>query len=267
MKYNVGDKVRIKSIDWYDKNKDEEGSIRFNHNSFVSNMSEYCGKTATIIKKCEKYYFIDIDKRAWSWTDEMLDDIVESKKVKIILPNDCEIDYVNATAEDNCIVVEYISEKKEKFIPKDGDIVFAKVSGYEWIFIFKKQDEKSIHAYCSSDLPDETFFWKSDYDEFSDRSKIEYMRLATKEEQDKFFDVMKSKGFKWNKETKKVERLRWRAEEGENYYHLSTTIEVTHTTDDRYRVDNKHYASGNYFKTRSEAKEYAEKIQKLLIER
>ena len=270
MKYKVGDKVRIKSIDWYNKNKNEKGYIYFNNNSFVSDMSEFCGKIATIIKKCDKYYKLDIDKNkgSWSWTDDMLEDMVETKRIKITLPKDCKVSGVNATVEGGCIVVEYVPQKEKKFIPKDGDIVFSKVDGYEWIFIFKRQDEKSIYGYCSLYLPWGTFFWDSDCDGFSYRSNVEYMRLATKEEQDKFFDVMESKGFKWNAIDKKVERLRWRAKECENYYYLtSNTIEVTHTTDERFAVDNNRYASGNYFKSESEANEYAEKIKKLLKER
>ena len=272
MKYNVGDKVRIKSIDWYNENKDEEGNVSCDNNYFVFTMSEFCGKIATIIKKCDKYYKLDIDKNkgSWSWTDDMFDDMVESKRIKITLPKDCNVSDVNATVEDGCIVVEYVPQKEKKFVPKDGDIVFAKVDGYEWIFIFKRQDEKSIYGYCSLYLPWGTFFWDSDCDGFSYRSNIEYMRLATKEEQNKLFDVMKIKGFKWNAIDKKVERLRWRAENNKCYYCIITDnghIEVIHTTDDRFDADDIRYASGNYFKTESEANEYAEKIKKLLKER
>lgn len=266
MKYKVGDKVRIKSIDWYNKNKNEDGDIYFNNNSFVSDMSEYCGKVATIIKKCDKYYKLDIDKNKgdWYWTDDMLDDMSETKKVKITLPKDCKVNNVNATVEDGCIVVEYSPQKR--FIPEDGDIVFAKVDGYEWIFIFKRQDEKSIYGYCSLYLPWGTFFRDSDCDGFSYRSNIEYMRIATKEEQKKLFDVMESKGFKWNAKDKKLEKFRWRAEEGENYYYI-TDNGVICGIDDGFPLDTYRYDSGNYFKTESEANEYAEKIKKLLKER
>lgn len=78
MKYKVGEKIRIKSIDWYNKNKDREGYVNFNQNeSFSPSMSKYCGKIATIksVDSIFQYYDIDIDKEgAWEWTDDMFDD-------------------------------------------------------------------------------------------------------------------------------------------------------------------------------------------------
>lgn len=78
MKYKVGEKIRIKSIDWYNKNKDREGYVNFNQNeSFSPFMSKYCGKIATIksVDSIFQYYDIDIDKEgAWEWTDDMFDD-------------------------------------------------------------------------------------------------------------------------------------------------------------------------------------------------
>ena len=34
MKYNVGDRVRIKDIDWYNKNKDSNGNVVFSSKVF-----------------------------------------------------------------------------------------------------------------------------------------------------------------------------------------------------------------------------------------
>ena len=48
MKYNVGDKVRIKSIDWYNENKDEGGYVICGEYDFVPLMSRFCGKILTI---------------------------------------------------------------------------------------------------------------------------------------------------------------------------------------------------------------------------
>ena len=70
MKHKVGDKVRIKSLDWYNENKNRFGSAR----GFTLKMSEYCGKTSTIVKVGRCHYELDIDDGDWYWTDEMFDE-------------------------------------------------------------------------------------------------------------------------------------------------------------------------------------------------
>ena len=63
MKYKVGDKVRIKSKDWYDKNKDEDGYIGLPLDVFNYLMAKHCGEIATITEILEdSVYKIDIDK-------------------------------------------------------------------------------------------------------------------------------------------------------------------------------------------------------------
>lgn len=58
MKYKVGDKVRIKSLDWYKINADVNGHVGL----FVNSMSNYCGKTAVITDIINARYILDIDK-------------------------------------------------------------------------------------------------------------------------------------------------------------------------------------------------------------
>ena len=49
MKYKIGDKVRIKSADWYIDNKNNYGNIEFADGYvFTLSMSKYCGKILTI---------------------------------------------------------------------------------------------------------------------------------------------------------------------------------------------------------------------------
>lgn len=73
MKHKVGDKVRIKSREWYEKNKDINDEVKCNEAYFVLCMSVYCGKTATITS-ADSIYRIDLDKSDWEWTDEMFED-------------------------------------------------------------------------------------------------------------------------------------------------------------------------------------------------
>lgn len=68
MKYKVGDKVKVKSKEWYDANKDDYGYIYF-----LDDMAEYCGLVANILSVNERYYEIDLDDKVFGWTDEMFE--------------------------------------------------------------------------------------------------------------------------------------------------------------------------------------------------
>ena len=76
MKYKVGDKVRVKSLDWYNQNKDSDGDIYLNdfEKSFIKEMSAFCGKEATVVFNLGGEYQIDIDNKEWGWYDWMLED-------------------------------------------------------------------------------------------------------------------------------------------------------------------------------------------------
>lgn len=67
MKYNVGDKVKIR--------EDLKVGRRYNKCLFVENMKKYKGKIATITEITDNDYDIDIDDGDWCWTDEMFEDI------------------------------------------------------------------------------------------------------------------------------------------------------------------------------------------------
>ena len=97
MKHKVGDKVRIKSLDWYNENKDRFGSAL----GFMQEMSEYCGKTSTIVKVGCCHYELDIDDGDWYWTDEMFDENynIEQKYFIIPIPSGYELDKERSTLE------------------------------------------------------------------------------------------------------------------------------------------------------------------------
>ena len=64
MKYKVGDKVRVKSLEWYNQNKDSDGNIYLNDFGipFIKGMSVFCGRKAVIASIFGEEYKIDIDK-------------------------------------------------------------------------------------------------------------------------------------------------------------------------------------------------------------
>ena len=129
MKYKVGDKVRIKSIKIF---HEDDSSY-----SFTPGMSKLCGKIATITDVHLDFYYIDIDKNNYCWTDEMLEEInknnkMEKRKVKITIPKNFEVEKVETSVEGGFLIVEYTP----KYEPKVGDIVFASTSCQQFIFIY-----------------------------------------------------------------------------------------------------------------------------------
>ena len=85
MKYKVGDKVRIKSIDWYNENKDENGNVHCGDKVFDNYMSVFCGNVVTI-GGVYPYTAYDIqeDMHCRAWTDEMIEGHYEEENI------DCE---------------------------------------------------------------------------------------------------------------------------------------------------------------------------------
>lgn len=80
-KYKIGHKVRVKSLDWYHHNKDAFGSVCVGDlkPKFTYAMSKYCGLVLTIDDHSEsdgEYYMIE-DDGVYTWTDEMLDGVVD----------------------------------------------------------------------------------------------------------------------------------------------------------------------------------------------
>ena len=79
MKYNVGDKVQIKSLDWYNENKDELGNMDCGDVLMTTEKSQFCGKIVTIsnVSDVIDAYKIEEDNECYNWTDEMIECKVE----------------------------------------------------------------------------------------------------------------------------------------------------------------------------------------------
>ena len=74
MKYKVGDKVRVKSLEWYDINY-ADGGFTIDGNWFDADMSVFCGKVANVKSVSHDFYELDIDGGSWCWYDWMLEDV------------------------------------------------------------------------------------------------------------------------------------------------------------------------------------------------
>jgi|GEM_PF-1629507 len=79
MKFKKGDKVRIKSLEWYNTNKDSSGDIDCQV-GFEEDMLKYFGLETTVTY-ADGSYRVDIDNGKWSWEDMFFEeDIPDNTK-------------------------------------------------------------------------------------------------------------------------------------------------------------------------------------------
>lgn len=141
LKYKVGDRVKIKSLDWYNKNKDVDGYVHCEDKVFDNYMSVFCESVVTI-GGIYPYngYDIQEDIHCRTWTDEMIECLVESidckkcgltrNSTRCLFMDNCPHNQPKTTIEipENWIIkdennnvintTKIILEKKEKKYPK-----------------------------------------------------------------------------------------------------------------------------------------------------
>lgn len=91
MKYKIGDKVRIKSLDWYNENKDQHGRVACGYHLFTEEMSKFCGCTMIVCRR-SNLGVMTMGGSASYWTDEMIEGIadVETQDKMVSLDRACE---------------------------------------------------------------------------------------------------------------------------------------------------------------------------------
>ena len=92
MRYKKGDKVKVKSIDWYNANKNSEGAIiSHDWHIFDESMSEFCGKVVTIVYYNSRgdCYEIEEDGKVNFWSVEMFEGLaIEKPQEKMVSLDD-----------------------------------------------------------------------------------------------------------------------------------------------------------------------------------
>ena len=101
MKYKVGDKVRIKSLDWYNKNKDQHGRVACGYHVFTEDMSKFCGCTMIVCNRTN-LGVMTMGGSASYWTDEMIEGLadVEPQEKMVSLEEVCNLLYSMLTTQD-----------------------------------------------------------------------------------------------------------------------------------------------------------------------
>ena len=122
MKYKEGDKVRIKSLDWYASNKNKFGKVWTesldgeSQICFDSDMIPYCGME-TVIFSVERENYV-LKSIPYAWTDEMIEGLVGEGSD--ITPKFGEI------SEDNNLPTEWQLPDGFEFRDESGNVIQAR---------------------------------------------------------------------------------------------------------------------------------------------
>lgn len=96
-----------------------------------------------------------------------------------------------------------------------------------------------------------------------DVSMYDEIRPATEIEKTILINQLAKVNKKWNKETKRIEDVRWRAKEDELFYVVAFNARVDSIKDSHNWFTDLCYETGNYFKTREAAEKAAEQIREI----
>ena len=121
MKYKKGDRVKIKSLDWYNENKDQHGRVACGYHVFTEDMSKFCGYTMIVCNRTN-LGVMTMGGSASYWTDEMIECLADEPQEKMV-----SLDKVCEWLENKC-------ENKREYIsglfggPCSINIIFENIS-------------------------------------------------------------------------------------------------------------------------------------------
>lgn len=184
----------------------------------------------------------------------------------ITIPDGCK-----AIIKDGSVVFEKEEKEEAKTQDfKDGDVLTSLFDN-KVVFIFKEDESKQkdntngyyvCHIYVSSSIGYTIEVPTKDSLSFCGHK--DEVRLATNKEKQFLFDKMKEQGLKWNAEEKRVEKIRWRAKKGENYYFFDANLLVRSIDDTYSTFDNELWDAFNHFRKEEQAKEAAKRVKETL---
>lgn len=128
MKYKVGDKVRIKSREWYDANKDEDGNIKLkNGHVFFKEMAYILGWEVKIEAAFEKDKCYIVFENDYNITDEMMEGLVSEEKPIIstdLIKDIAEVIKtrnlgVSISENEGKLIIEPLKVEEEEDLPID----------------------------------------------------------------------------------------------------------------------------------------------------
>ena len=164
---------------------------------------------AELLKDCPKG--MELDSPVWNnivFEEIDGDNIVIFRKsvdAKVYLTQYGEVNSIDG----KCVIYPKGETTWEGFVPpckfKDGDIIFTDTGSYTWVSIFKQFSKNICYTYIDLCITDNQLI--TDTQGLCNIRDINTQRLATNEEKQKLFYAIKANGYKWNAETKTLEKL------------------------------------------------------------
>ena len=170
----------------------------------------------------------------------------------ITIPKGCK-----AVIKDGSVVFE---KEEQEF--KDGDVLVLVVNGKRCnAFIYKSTDKRGFHYYyVGLDVYNQISISESPSNRWSNND----LSYSTEEEKQLLFDKMEEQGLKWNAEKKRVEKIRWIAEYGKDYYYIGGEGLIMVAIEGGLCENVNRYGFNNYFRTREQAEEAAKRVKEVL---
>lgn len=163
----------------------------------------------------------------------------------ITIPKGCK-----AIIKDGCVEIEK-EEKEEAQEFKNGDVLHSVHDGI--MVIFEKYSTYYSFTSHYSTLDSVGLDWA-----------VKSFRHTTEEEKAELFAEMKKRGLQWNAEEKRVEKIRWRAKKGGDYYFINIDLTVKSIDDTYSTFDNKLWDALNHFRTKEYTAEAARRVREVL---
>lgn len=125
MRYKVNDKVKVKSLDWYNKNKNEDGDVDCGIHVFSRMMFGFCGKVVTIKKADSGIYDIMEDNGYFFWTDDMFEGLADEENESESIDNTADLlpKYVKITRDMNEEQAELDITEEYEYVDEMGNVI------------------------------------------------------------------------------------------------------------------------------------------------
>lgn len=129
MKYKVGDRVKVQSLERYNKYKNRYGDINYGCETeilFTSEMSSFCGQVVTITRVryigCVRFYHLAEDKGVHLWVDGMFEGLAEEEIIDL---TSIVMETVEEKTIQNALTYGYNLPEGYQFVDENGNVINA----------------------------------------------------------------------------------------------------------------------------------------------